>query len=133
MPIAGRNSSFKNGQAGLAGLSSNDKFGALDRGIEIWRVDFKRAWAAAERLESPLGKIKQRTLLLVRRDIDEIYRAVLIDAKHGLVDEHHCRTAEGACPDRIVRAERLIEYPALPRAVALHCYFAIDRVKLPDG
>ena len=56
---------------------------------------------------------------------DEIYSAVLIDAKYGFVDQHHCRTAEGACSDRIVGAERLIEYPALPRAVALHCYFAI--------
>ena len=55
--------------------ATNDEFGALDRGVQIWRVDFKRAWSPAERLESPSRKIEQRTLLLVRRDIDEIHRA----------------------------------------------------------
>ena len=61
--------------------------------------------------KAPRVRSSRERLLLVRRDVDEIYGAVLVDAQHGLVDEHHRRTAEGACPDRIVRAERLIEVP----------------------
>jgi len=72
---------------------ANLELGALDRSVEVRRVDREQAGFAAERLNRALDQIDQGTLLFIATDIDETHGGVLIETHHCLVDQHHCRPA----------------------------------------
>ena len=102
--IAGPHHPFKSCERGFTCFGANDKFGALDCGVQIGRVDLEGVRPPAERLECSTGQVEKGGLLLVRGDIGEIHRGVLVDTQHGLVDEHHRRAAERPRPNRVMRA-----------------------------
>ena len=68
-PIARPDRAFERGEVGPACAGADDEFGALDRGIQIWRIDLQRMRLPAEGLERATCQIKNGSLLLIGGDI----------------------------------------------------------------
>ena len=130
MRVRGRNGAFEHGQYRLVRLDADHELGALHRCVQIGRVDLERAGLPAKRLECAFRQVEQGRLTLIGGDIGEMHRRVLVDAQHGLIDEHDRGTAERARAHRILRAKRLIEGAGLPRSVAAYLDLAVDRIEL---
>ena len=112
--IGSRHDPLEHGDRCLFRLCPNHELGALDRGVQVGRVDLHRARLAAERLKGAEDEVQERGSFLFLADVDETDCGFLVEPQHGLIDEHDGRAAARTRPHRVTLAQGLIEGSGLP-------------------